>query len=219
MTTVPELYLGNDIQHIPGDYHKSLGRVLAELHSIPVDNAKRQGLPVFSAKEARADMRLRMDRVKAAYGVGEELWDRWQAWVRDEMLWPAKTGLTHGGLHAGHTLIDKYANVTGLIDWTKAKVTDTPADFVFTHIAFGDRGLCALLDSYQAAGGYRWPGMHKHILELESAYPVSIAEFAMVSGLAEYERMAKDALESANDKNPINAKKCVRGVHFLFILC
>lgn len=37
--------------------------------------------------------------------------------------------------------------------------------------------------------------MKAHIIELVAAYPVSIAEFAMVSGVEEYDQMAKKALE------------------------
>jgi macrolide phosphotransferase len=37
--------------------------------------------------------------------------------------------------------------------------------------------------------------MKEHIIELVAAYPVEIAEFALVSGVEEYERMAKQALE------------------------
>ena len=36
--------------------------------------------------------------------------------------------------------------------------------------------------------------MKEHIIELDAAYPVSIAEFALVSGIEEYEHMAKEAL-------------------------
>ena len=37
--------------------------------------------------------------------------------------------------------------------------------------------------------------MKEHIIELDAAYPVSIAEFAMISGIGEYVQMAKKALE------------------------
>ena len=36
--------------------------------------------------------------------------------------------------------------------------------------------------------------MKEHIIELDAAYPVEVAEFAIVSGIKEYEKMAKDAL-------------------------
>lgn len=187
-----------DINNIPPSFHMSLGRVLAELHSIPNDKAKEFGLIVQTPEEARKSMKQRMNNVKTKFGVGEKLWNRWQSWVNDDEMWPKKTGLIHGDVHAGHTMIDKEANVTGLIDWTEAKVTDISNDFVFNYMAFGEEGLEALIIAYKEAGGYYWPKMKEHIIELVAACPVSIAEFAIVSGVEEYVQMAKKALEIDN---------------------
>ena len=187
-----------DINNVPPSFHMSLGRVLAELHSIPSDKATEFGLIVQTPEEARKSMKQRMNDVKTKFGVGEKLWNRWQSWVNDDERWPKKTGLIHGDVHAGHTMIDKEANVTGLIDWTEAKVTDISNDFVFNYKAFGEEGLEALIIAYKEAGGYYWPKMKEHIIELVAAYPVSIAEFAIVSGVEEYVQMAKKALEIDN---------------------
>lgn len=187
-----------DINNVPPSFHMSLGRVLAELHSIPSDKATEFGLIVQTPEEARKSMKQRMNDVRIKFGVGEKLWNRWQSWVNDDEMWPKKTGLIHGDVHAGHTMIDKEANVTGLIDWTEAKVTDISNDFVFNYKAFGEEGLEALIIAYKEAGGYFWPKMKEHIIELVAAYPVSIAEFAIVSGAEEYVQMAKKALEIDN---------------------
>lgn len=187
-----------DINNVPPSFHMSLGRVLAELHSIPNDKATEFGLIVQTPEETRKSMKQRMNNVKTKFGVGEKLWNRWQSWVNDDEMWPKKTGLIHGDVHAGHTMIDKEANVTGLIDWTEAKVTDISNDFVFNYMAFGEEGLEALIIAYKEAGGYYWPKMKEHIIELVAAYPVSIAEFAIVSGVEEYVQMAKKALEIGN---------------------
>lgn len=184
-----------DINNVPPSFHMSLGRVLAELHSIPNDKAAEFGLIVQTPEEARKSMKQRMNDIKTKFGVGEKLWNRWQSWVNDDEMWPKKTGLIHGDVHAGHTMIDEEANVTGLIDWTEAKVTDISNDFVFNYKAFGEEGLEALIIAYKEAGGYYWPKMKEHIIELVAAYPVSIAEFAIVSGVEEYVQMAKKALE------------------------
>lgn len=184
-----------DINNVPELFHKSLGKVLADLHSIPIDKAAEIGIVVQTPEEARMSMKQRMYDVKIKLGAGEDLWNRWQAWINDDEVWPQKTGLIHGDVHAGHTMIDRDANVTGLIDWTEAKVTDISNDFVFHYKAFGEEGLEALILAYKEAGGYYWPKMKEHIIELVAAYPVSIAEFAMVSGVEEYVQMAKKALE------------------------
>lgn len=187
-----------DINNVPETFHKSLGRVLAELHSIPRDKAAELDLIVHTPVEARVSMKERMLAVKEKFGVGENLWNRWQTWLNDDDMWPNKTALIHGDIHAGHMMIDKDANVTGLIDWTEAKVTDISIDFVFNYKAFGEEGLDALILAYKEAGGYSWPKMKEHIIELDAAYSVSLAEFALMSGLKEYEQIAKEALGVIN---------------------
>ncbi|KAB2331399.1 Mph(B) family macrolide 2'-phosphotransferase [Bacillus mesophilum] len=189
-----------DVNNVPESFHQSLGRVLAELHSIPSDKARELDLIVHTPEEARMSMKQRMLKVKETFGVGDDLWHRWQAWLNDDDMWPKKTGLIHGDVHAGHMMIDKDANVTGLIDWTEAKVTDISNDFVFNYKAFGEEGLDALILAYKEAGGYYWPKMKEHVIELDAAYSVSLAEFALVSGLEEYEQMAKEALGVKKDR-------------------
>lgn len=184
-----------DIENVPPLFHQSLGTVLAELHNISVDQAAAAGVAVQTAAEVRQSMRARMDAVRAAFGTGDNLWQRWQAWLGNDALWPAATGLIHGDVHAGHLLVDANARVTGMIDWTEAKVTDVANDFVGHYRAFGEDGLDALLAAYKQAGGLHWPQMKAHILELAAAYPVAIAEFALVSGEEEFRQMALASLE------------------------
>ncbi|MFD1415860.1 macrolide 2'-phosphotransferase [Oceanobacillus jeddahense] len=183
-----------DIENIPEQFHQTQGKVLASLHNVSKKEAEKAGIPSYSAKEARALMKERMEKVKERFGVSDELWNRWQNWLDNEELWPKETGLMHGDLHAGHMMIDGETRVTGLIDWTEAKVTDVSNDFVFQYKAFGEEALEKLLHYYKEAGGIFWPKMKEHIIELDAAYAVAIAEFAMISGMEEYEQMARGAL-------------------------
>ncbi|WP_423241356.1 hypothetical protein [Oceanobacillus zhaokaii] len=48
--------------------------------------------------------------------------------------------------------------------------------------------------AYEKSGGYVWPAMFEHIVELQATYPVGIAEFAIKSGLLDMEEMAKETL-------------------------
>ncbi|MDF2859041.1 MAG: macrolide 2-phosphotransferase [Neobacillus sp.] len=185
-----------DINNVPEGFHQTLGKALAALHSIPKEKAVEAGLTVHTPEEARQSMKERMGAVKEKIGVGTSLWNRWQAWIQNDEMWPKNTGLIHGDVHAGHILIDKNANVTGLIDWTEAKVTDLSNDFVVYYRTFGEEGLTLVTNAYKEAGGYSWPKMKEHIIELEAAYPVAIAEFAILSGLDEYMQMAKQTLQT-----------------------
>lgn len=183
-----------DIENVPAEFNRSLGHVLAELHIIPKEKFRNAGIPIYTADEARQEMQERMNKVKEKFGVSEELWNRWQNWINNDEMWPEQTAFSHGDVHAGHTMIDKNAKVTGLIDWTEAQVTDISRDFLFNYKAFGEKGLDDLIKEYKAAGGYHWPKMKEHIIELDAASGVPIAEFAMLSGLEEYEQMAKEVL-------------------------
>jgi macrolide phosphotransferase len=183
-----------DEKHVPDSFNETLGNALADLHSISHLEAERAGLSVLAPEQLRDSMRARMEKVKDEYGVGEELWSRWQKWLENEELWPRESAFIHGDMHAGHILINEAACVTGFIDWTEARVDDPAHDFVVHFTAFGDEALEGLIESYRVAGGYVWPYMREHIHELTASYPVAIAEFAKKSGLEEFEMMAKQML-------------------------
>ncbi|TCW41458.1 macrolide phosphotransferase [Laceyella sacchari] len=183
-----------DEHNVPDIFYETLGRAMAALHRTNPDQARQAGLTVHAAGELREAMRQRMEKVKVHFGVSQPLWDRWQKWLANDVLWPKQTELIHGDLHVGHILVDREARVTGIIDWTEARVDDPANDFVVHLSLFGEGGLQKLIDAYQKNGGVVWPTMVEHIIELQAAYPVAIAEFAMKSGLAEYETMAKQTL-------------------------
>lgn len=187
-----------DVNDLPEKYIESLAKAMVSLHKIGKDEAEGAKLPVESAETARASMMLRMEKVKEKFEVHDALWKRWQTWVHDSSMWPKQTGLVHGDLHPGHILIDEDSRVTGFIDWTEASVTDIANDFVGHYRTFGKKELERLIGCYSAAGGYVWPNMAKHVMELEAAYPVAIAEFALKSGLEEYMEMAKQILSQEN---------------------
>ncbi|OIJ15174.1 Mph(B) family macrolide 2'-phosphotransferase [Anaerobacillus arseniciselenatis] len=184
-----------DVNNVPASYLNSLGKVLAELHQVPKESLINiPGFNVQTADEAKVAMKKRMNAVKEKYGVSDALWARWQAWMDNDKMWPTHTGLIHGDVHAGHTLINEQAEVTGLIDWTEVAVTDVSKDFVGPYMVFGEEALEQIIASYEAAGGVTWPLMKEHIIEFQATSAIDIAEFAEASGLQEYEEMAKESL-------------------------
>ncbi|GAB2559437.1 macrolide 2'-phosphotransferase [Gracilibacillus alcaliphilus] len=194
-TEIQEYVWGNGQEEIPEQFHESLAKALAELHQLSKHRAKGAGLPVEEASDLKLIMNKRMHRIKEMIGVGESLWNRWQSWIANEEIWPNETGLIHGDLHPGHILVNKETMVTGLIDWTEARVADVANDFVYYYTAFGEKGLNSLIGYYHKADGKTWPLMKEHVLELAAAYfPIEIAEFAIASGTEEHEKLAKKLL-------------------------
>lgn len=183
-----------DEKNVPKTFIQTLAKSLVALHSIDATEAKGLGLEVESAEEIRLSMKKRMDKVKDVYGVSEELWARWQTWVKEDSYWPNKIGLVHGDLHPGHILIDKTGKVTAIIDWTEAKFDDTSKDFISHYMVFGEDSLLELIEAYASYGGYTWPKMKEHVDEMVASNAIAVAEFAQKSNLEEYHQMAREML-------------------------
>ncbi|MUK89380.1 phosphotransferase [Ornithinibacillus sp. L9] len=183
-----------DEKNVPTHFNQTLGKAMVALHNVDHKGVLEIGIPTKGPKDIRVSMKERMDNVKSEFGVGEELWKRWQNWLQNDDFWPKQTAFIHGDLHAGHILIDRGTQVTGFIDWTEARVDDPAHDFVSHNMIFGEKALKELMKAYEEAGGYVWPKMFEHIMELTAAYPVGIAEFAIKSDLDEYKEMAKQTL-------------------------
>lgn len=61
--------------------------------------------------------------------------------------------LIHGDLHPPHILIDRDLRVTGLLDWTEAKVADPAKDFLLYQTILGETETARLIGFYEEAGG------------------------------------------------------------------
>ena len=180
---------------VPENFTESLGKTLVALHSLfKKVNFDQQ----LTKNDIREDMRRRIEAVKESYEIDEELWLRWQRWLDNEELWPNKAGFIHGDLYPGHMLIDEDFSIVGIIDWTEAKIADVSNDFTAHYMLFGEEELEKLLAAYQAAGGYTWPKMKEHIIELLSTQAITLAEFGESSGLDEYKQIAKDMLKTGH---------------------
>ncbi|WP_017302799.1 macrolide 2'-phosphotransferase [Spirulina subsalsa] len=183
-----------DAQNLPEVYLQSLADALVALHSIGHQAVAKAGLETPSIAEIRTAWSDRMARVKAVYPVNPHLWDRWQRWLDRDILWPAQTSLIHGDLHPGHILVDPQGQVTGLIDWTEARVDDRALDFAAHYQVFGRVSLDALIEQYERRGGTIWATLGDQVVEYHSAFGVQVVEFAERSGLDEYKAMARQML-------------------------
>lgn len=179
----------------PGDrFLASLAGALATLHAIDANAALASGLPGLEPADVRRTLAARMEQTCRLLEVPDAVWQRWQAWLSDDTYWPGFSTLIHGDLHPGHILVDREYRVTGLLDWTEARVDDPAIDFAILSATFAPPALEGLLQHYAAAGGRVWPRMLAHIRMWWAVYPVTIAMFALKSGSEEPLALARALL-------------------------
>ncbi|MCC5894761.1 MAG: macrolide 2'-phosphotransferase [Alkalibacterium sp.] len=183
-----------DRQDIPKTYTHSLAKSLVALHSLSSTPDVAGEFKRVAAKDLRLMMKKRMDTLKSQFTISQALWKRWQKWLESDYLWPEQTAFIHGDLFPGHILIDTDYRVTGMIDWTEARIDDSAHDFTAHYLLFGEEALVELIRAYEQEGGYCWPYMKEHIIELLSTQAMTIAEFGLESGLKDYIDMAQDML-------------------------
>jgi len=177
-TTTPEWAVPQD----SAIFADSLAAAIAALHTVPVDAAIDAGMRVRTPAQARQQVADDLDRVRRELAVHEQRLARWQRWLDDDASWPDFCAVVHGDLYVGHVLVDRAERVTGMIDWSEARVDDPSIDLTSHLMVFGEVGLTKLLDAYAAAGGRRWPRIADHTAERLAAWPVTYALFGLESG-------------------------------------
>lgn len=173
-------------------YAEAFGELLARLHAMDVERARVAGLVVESPAEVRARLERDIAVVAAEFSVAEELKRRWAAWLADDSYWPTWSVMTHGELYPGHVLVDASDAITGVIDWTTAKVSDPGRDFSFQRAMTSPAVFELTVDAYVRAGGKVWPRLSEHAAELWAAGPVAYGLYALQTGIPEH-RLAAQA--------------------------
>lgn len=180
-----------DETNVPTAYYQSLGKALANLHALPQDSFHKIGVETLHPSELRTSMKKRMDRVNSQYEINPARWERWQAWLADDSMWPSHVGVKHGDLHPGHLIVNNQHQVTGIIDWTEVGVGDVSVDFLSHQLLFGKEGLTKIIDAYDNADGRTWSRMDEHIVELLTTSGITVAEYAEVADLQEMRETAR----------------------------
>ena len=183
-----------NIDQTQNQYVDSFSRVLCELHRIPVSEAAAAGLKVSTPEMARRELSQEIDRVKRELGMSTDLETRWRRWIETDSYWPAFSTFVHGDLYAGHVLSDAKGNISGIIDWSEAQVSDPSIDFAGHLNAFGEQSLRELITKYEGCGGAVWENMFEHILERHSASPLKYGIFALESNTEQHLKDAKAQL-------------------------
>lgn len=163
------------------DYARRLGHLLARLHSIGAQQAEAAGVEVRSPAQVRQSWRDDIERVSAAFTVAPSLSRAWQTWLEDESCWPEETVMTHGEIYPAHVLLGENGAITGILDWTTARVDDPARDLSAQYGAAGEEMLHATIDAYAAAGGRTYPGLAAQAAHLWDASPIGYALYALTT--------------------------------------
>lgn len=175
-------------------FAESFAVALAALHAIPASAAVDAGMVIRTPKQARQKVADDVDRVRREFVVNAKRLHRWQRWLDDDSSWPDFCAVVHGDLYVGHVLVDNTERVSGMIDWSEARVDDPAIDMASHLMVFGEAGLAKLLVGYEAAGGRVWPRIAHHIAERLAFGSVIYALFALESGSDQHFAAAKAQL-------------------------
>lgn len=172
----------------------SLARVLCQLHQIPVSEATASGVRLSTIQQVRQEILDNIEEVKREIGINIELENRWRRWVDTDIFWPDFSTFVHGDLYAGHILSDAVGNISGIIDWSEAQLSDSSIDFSGHLAVFGEQGLKELISEYGKIGGRVWEKMFEHTRERHSASPLKYAIFALRAKMDEHINAARSQL-------------------------
>lgn len=178
-------------------YAAELGRVIAALHAASRAEAEELGIEVRSADEVRERWAEDIATVSAEFDVHPELSERLAAWLEDDGLWPEETVFTHGELYPAHVLIAEDHAVTGVLDWTTARVDDPARDFMYQHAFAPPEAFETTVQAYTEAGGVPWPRLAERCAALMAAGPVGYGLYALATGREEHRKAAQAQLATA----------------------
>jgi macrolide phosphotransferase len=164
----------------PGDADR-LGRLLARLHAVTPEQAGAAGVEVRTPARVRRAWEEDIARVREEFTVAPGLSESWQAWIEDDSCWPEATVMTHGEIYPAHVLFDEDGAITGVLDWTTARVDDPARALSAQYGAAGEEMLQAALAAYEKAGGHVHPGMAAQARHLWDAFPIGYALFALTT--------------------------------------
>jgi len=126
------------------------GQAVAAIHNLPVRLVEEAGLPVYSADEYRFRRLAEVDRAAATGQVPTRLLTRWEHAVEEVGAWRFVPCCVHGDL-AGDNVLVEGETVTGIMEWSEARVADPADDLAWLAIGSTEPALDGVLAAYIAA--------------------------------------------------------------------
>src|SRR5690606_8758310 len=192
---------GREAANLPEACLESFAETIAALQAVPLARVRDAGVRIETIDASRADVARAMSATRDALNVPEPVWARWQRWIEDDSMSPAHAALVHGDLHPGHLILDERKRITGVLDWTEARVSDPSLDLQLFAGCFGRAALEAVIPFFERAGGVTWPRIVEHTLERWAAYPAFVADWALKTGSEEAMEHARHHLATVSSES------------------
>jgi macrolide phosphotransferase len=126
------------------------GRAVAAVHDLPTRLVEEVGLPTYGTEEYRFRRLAEVDRFAITGKVPHRLLTRWEQAVEEVGAWRFAPVVVHGDLVAENVLADG-TEVTGLLEWSEARVADPADDFAWVAVGADEGALTAALIAYADA--------------------------------------------------------------------
>ncbi|MEE1619880.1 macrolide 2'-phosphotransferase [Zafaria sp. J156] len=164
------------------EYCASLGRLLAQLHAIDPDEARRSGVPFATPERVRQSFAEDVERVLSEFVVPRAAEAAWRARLDDDALWPERTVMTHGEPYPAHLLLDDGDRIASVLDWTTARVWDPAVDFTAHWQTSTPEAFAATLRAYADAGGAETEDLAARCAAVAASSGLAYALFALETG-------------------------------------
>lgn len=199
----------DDLAESPG-LARSLGQVLARIHTVPRYAAEAAGVESFTAEALHARQRSLVDGVAEAGHLPPAVAQRWQGLLADAELWDVTPQFIHGDLSEESLFLAGH-RISAVRDWSSSKVADAASDLAWLissldperfddlYAAYREELPTAphprLVERAQALGEFAVAEWLSHGLEVEDAEIIADAT-AMIADLdADLAQIAREEAE------------------------
>jgi len=197
------------------DLARSLGTILARIHTVPRYAAEAAGVESFTPEAMHAAHRARVETVTAAGHLPAAVAQRWQALLEDQELWDITPQFVHGDL-SEESLFTADHQVSAIRDWSSSTVGDAASDLAWLISSLDPERFDDLYSAYreelptsthprlmeraQALGEFAVAEWLAHGLEVEDEDIVADARGMIADLDADLAQLARDEAERAYEE-------------------
>lgn len=194
---------------------RSLGQVLARIHTVPRYAAESAGVESFTPEVLHAEHRARILAAKADGYLPAAVSQRWETLLEDEELWDIAPQFIHGDL-SEESLFVSGESISAVRDWSSSKVADAASDLAWLISSLDPERFDDLYSAYrdelptsthprlveraQALGEFAVAEWLAHGVEAQDETIISDARGMIADLDADLAQLARDEAERAYDE-------------------